>query len=229
MIGALLEAPRPIVPSIGERGAAGAGNRWPEIAALFEDRARSRVFSPGSTLLLHGAGADDFFQVISGTVRCCTITEDGRRCIFRFGSPGQFLGFTDFERWHFTAEAIDRVSVLSVRREMVERVLLLKPSLQREVRRLVSHEFAAREEQLVMLSHAKADERLLWFLTEFGQRFDSEAFAHLPMSRQDIGDHLGMTFETVSRVFTALKRRGLIEMCGSNGYRVVGQSRRFAA
>ena len=34
------------------------------------------------------------------------------------------------------------------------------------------------------------------------------------MSRIDIGDYLGMRMETVSRSFTAMRRRGLIEVDG---------------
>jgi CRP/FNR family nitrogen fixation transcriptional regulator len=34
----------------------------------------------------------------------------------------------------------------------------------------------------------------------------------LPMSRTDIGDYLGLTIETVSRVFSRLKDKGYIRM-----------------
>lgn len=33
-----------------------------------------------------------------------------------------------------------------------------------------------------------------------------------PMSRQDIGDYLGLTIETVSRTVTRLKKSGVIEL-----------------
>ena len=32
------------------------------------------------------------------------------------------------------------------------------------------------------------------------------------MTRSDIGEYLGLTVETVSRIFTALQRKGLIEV-----------------
>ena len=190
------------------------------LSRAFETMGRKRQYTPGSTIMLHGDPADTLFQVVSGTVRCCTIMDDGRRCIFRFARPGDFLGFPEFETWHFTVEAVDHARLIAVRRLDVEHVLRETTApLQHEINNLIAKEFAARENQLVMLSHARAEERLVWFLREFGGRLARGGFIVLPMTRQDIGDHLGMTLETVSRVFGALKRRGLIEMCGSNKVR----------
>lgn len=42
------------------------------------------------------------------------------------------------------------------------------------------------------------------------------------MSRRDIADHLGLSHETVSRAFTALRRHGLIEMQGISDVRLLG-------
>jgi len=57
-----------------------------------------------------------------------------------------------------------------------------------------------------------ATERVVSFLLELSERFDSEKHIELPMCRCDIGDYLGLTIETVCRVFSDLKRRGVIEV-----------------
>jgi CRP/FNR family nitrogen fixation transcriptional regulator len=46
---------------------------------------------------------------------------------------------------------------------------------------------------------------------EMSERLGQPDILQLPMSRRDIGDYLGLTIETVSRVFTQLDRGRLIE------------------
>ena len=79
------------------------------IAGLFDAKAPARHVLPGGVIFLDGEKADTAYQVVSGTVRCCTISEDGRRQIFRFVRPGDFLGLADLDTWHYTSEAVDHV------------------------------------------------------------------------------------------------------------------------
>ena len=65
-----------------------------------------------------------------------------------------------------------------------------------------------------------AIERVVSFLLAFSRRNersgrDPSTF-ELPMTRADIADFLGLTFETVSRTFTKLRIMGLIELAQSN-------------
>ncbi|TIT20201.1 MAG: transcriptional regulator, partial [Mesorhizobium sp.] len=43
----------------------------------------------------------------------------------------------------------------------------------------------------------------------------------LPMSRMDIGDYLGLTIETVSRVFTRLKDKGVIRLLNLRSIEII--------
>ncbi|MHA1569398.1 MAG: helix-turn-helix domain-containing protein, partial [Alphaproteobacteria bacterium] len=47
-------------------------------------------------------------------------------------------------------------------------------------------------------------------------RGETKKIVDLPMSRNDIGDYLGLTVETVSRTFTRLRKTGLIELRGAH-------------
>lgn len=185
---------------------------------------------PGSVILLHGAVADRSYQVVSGTIRCCTMNEEGQRQIFRFVRKGEFLGFVEADRWHFTAEAVDHVILRSVPRQTVEQALDRNLGLQRALRAHVTRELATRENQMLSLVYMSAEQRLLAFLKEFANHRTPTGFTVLPMTRQDIGDHLGLALESVSRAMGGLKRKGVIEMDGTSKYRIAEENRcRLAA
>jgi CRP-like cAMP-binding protein len=63
----------------------------------------------------------------------------------------------------------------------------------------------------VLLLVKSAQERVAGFLLEMAERAGGNT-VELPMSRQDIGDYLGLTIETVSRTLTALESAAAIEV-----------------
>ena len=70
----------------------------------------------------------------------------------------------------------------------------------------------AAQARLMILARMTATERVVSFLLELSERNDDEKYIELPMGRCDIGDYLGLTIETVCRVLSDLRRRGLIEV-----------------
>lgn len=213
---------RQLPPAISSTEATDDGS----LAALFDARQPVQHVRPGGVILLHGAAADHVYRVVSGTVRCCTINENGQRQIFRFVRKGEFLGFVEADRWHFTAEAVDHVILSAAPRATVERALDQSLGLQRALRAHMARELAAREHQMLSLVYMTAEQRLLTFLTDFANHRTPSGFTVLPMTRQDVGDHLGLALESVSRALGVLKRKGAIEMNGTSKYRVAGEIRR---
>jgi CRP-like cAMP-binding protein len=189
---------------------------------LFEKNAFPHIFQPGNTILLHGAPADAIYLVVSGTVRCCTISPEGNRQIFRFATKGGFIGIADIDTWHFTAEAVDHVTVKVIARAKVEQPLAVNPPLRQELQAYMCDQLQSRERQLLMMVTSKAPERLYQFLCDFAATRPGTGYIALPMCRRDIADHLGLSVETVSRTFSELKRRGRISLCGAEKYKVNG-------
>jgi CRP-like cAMP-binding protein len=75
----------------------------------------------------------------------------------------------------------------------------------------------------VLLLIQSAQERVAGFLLEMADRASDGDEAHLPMSRQDIADYLGLTIETVSRMLTHFEKGAAIALPTSR--RVVLRSR----
>ncbi|MNC70056.1 Transcriptional activator protein Anr [compost metagenome] len=74
------------------------------------------------------------------------------------------------------------------------------------------------DHQQLRLTRKPAAERLAAFLLELSQRFLLRGYSAqnfiLPMSRCEIANYLGLTSETVSRLFTRYRDRGLVEIRG---------------
>jgi CRP/FNR family nitrogen fixation transcriptional regulator len=57
--------------------------------------------------------------------------------------------------------------------------------------------------------------RLASFLLTMSERNGDGQHITLPMTRSDIADYLGLTIETVSRVFSQLRSQGVIQLKAS--------------
>jgi CRP/FNR family transcriptional regulator len=65
---------------------------------------------------------------------------------------------------------------------------------------------------MLLLGRKSACERVASLIVEIADRADDGPAIDLPLSRQQMGDILGLTIETVSRSLTRLKRAGIIAL-----------------
>lgn len=64
-------------------------------------------------------------------------------------------------------------------------------------------------------------ERIAAFLLEMNRRISTAPTVALPMARQDIGDYLGLTLETVYRAFSNLQERGVLKVVGARQIQIL--------
>lgn len=177
--------------------------------------------APGEALFHEGDANPFVFNVVDGAVKLYRLLPDGRRQITGFLFKGDFLGLGGRSTAAFTAEALTPLSACRFRRTDFERLLEELPALEHRLVAMAGDELMAAQEQIVLLGRKTAKERIASFLVRLAARMEQLGEAgdvvHLPMTRLDIADYLGLTIETVSRVFTQLKTTGLIRLLPSNG------------
>jgi CRP/FNR family transcriptional regulator len=170
----------------------------------------------GRPLFHQGDPADVIFNLKKGSLRLYKLLADGRRQVTGFLFPGAVLGLAVNDEHAFSAEAIEPVEVCRYSRYRFDTFVDEHPRMERELYRIAAHELALAREQMVLLGRKTAAERLATFLLGLLRRErDHEPGADLislPMNRLDIADYLGLTKETVSRVFTSFKTTGLIRL-----------------
>jgi len=163
-------------------------------------------FSAGSEIYAQGEEAGCLYKVEFGAVRVYRLLSDGRRQISAFHLAGETFGFETDTIHHFFAEAICATGIRILRtnsRHEDIAAALLPMALQGLVRA---------QEHLLVLGRQNSVERVAAFLCEMSERQGELRQVELPMSRTDIADYLGMTIETVSRVFSRLKQKGVIRL-----------------
>jgi CRP/FNR family nitrogen fixation transcriptional regulator len=163
-------------------------------------------FSAGAEIYAQGEKSGNLYKVEFGAVRIYRLLTDGRRQISAFHLPGEVFGFEADATHHFFAEAVGATGISILRTSSASGNLaseLLPIALQGLVRA---------QEHLLVLGRQNAIERIAAFLTEMSERQGGLRQVELPMSRMDIADYLGLTIETVSRVFSRLKQKGIIRL-----------------
>ena len=174
-----------------------------------------RDYAPGQVIFEEGDPADYVFNVSNGEVRLYKLLPDGRRQVTGFLTSGDFLGLVTDSSYAYGAEAIGQVELGCMQLGNLERLLSDIPPVRERLLDMSRDELAAAQEQMLLLGRKTAREKIFSFLLNRHNhlnRTDGDASVDLPMSRTDIADYLGLTIETVSRTFTALRDEGLIEL-----------------
>jgi CRP/FNR family nitrogen fixation transcriptional regulator len=158
--------------------------------------------------------AEYLYKVVSGAVRTCKVTADGRRQIGGFYLPGDIFGLETGEAHVFSAEAIGEATVIVVKRKPLMALAGRDGDVARQLWASTAAELNRAQARLLLLIKS-AHERVAGFLLEMAARSPRRDRIDLPMTRQDIAEYLGLTIETVSRTFTSMQDSALIELAAS--------------
>jgi len=169
-------------------------------------------FARNETIFGEGEEITASYKVLSGVVRLCRLTEDGRRQIAGFRLPGDLIGMEWTGEYEMIAEAVRDVSVIRYARSRLDRLSKERPSVRDHVLAHLRQDLRAAQEHLIMLGCQSATERVAAFLLQLARRAGARDGQDIDMQlgRQDIADYLGLTLETVSRTFSEMTVRGII-------------------
>lgn len=177
-------------------------------------------FDTGSALTHEGDPSRHVFNITSGSVRVFKLLADGRRQITGFLFAGDFLGLATGDNYVFSAEAIEPMTACRFRKIEYRQLIRDCPDLETALLERANHELAAAHNQMLLLGRKTAIERIASFLLDLPSHDPARPSpigrVRLPMNRSEIADYLGLTIETVSRVFTRLKTQGLLSLASLN-------------
>ncbi|WP_298188412.1 fumarate/nitrate reduction transcriptional regulator Fnr [uncultured Pseudomonas sp.] len=191
-----------------------------DMDALDDIVKRGRPLKKGEFLFRQGDIFNSVFAVRSGTLKTFSLSDGGDEQITGFHLPSELVGLSgmDSEAYPVSAVALETTSVCEIPFERLDELSVQLPQLRRQLMRVMSREIRDDQQMMLLLSKKTADERIATFLVNLSARFRARGFSanqfRLAMSRNEIGNYLGLAVETVSRVFTRFQQNQLLEAEG---------------
>lgn len=158
------------------------------------------------------------YAVRSGAMKTFTLNEQGVEQITGFYLPGEILGLDGIGDDVYTnsAMALETSAVCEIPFGQMEDLSLTIPSLQRRFFKIMSREITDDQKLISLLSKCSAEERVASFLLSISTRHQNRQLSgksfHLPMSRTDMANYLGLTIETTSREISKLNKKEIIKL-----------------
>ena len=167
-----------------------------------------------------GQELQSLFAIRSGSFKSYTLSADGHEQITSFNLSGDIIGFDSIGRKQHQSFsiALETSMICEIPYDTIDSLSGRMPRLRQQMMRLMSDEILNDQTMLLLLSKRSAEERLATFLHSLGQRqgergFSSKEF-RLTMTRGDIGNYLGLTVETISRLLGRFQKSDIISVQG---------------
>jgi CRP/FNR family transcriptional regulator, nitrogen fixation regulation protein len=170
-----------------------------------------RSYERDTEIFSEGKPADYMYSVVRGSVRTQKVFPDGRREIIGFYLPGDVFGLEFADTYNCSAETITDTMLHAISRSTFAQQADHDPAIARDLLALTARELKRAQFRALLLAKT-AQERVASFLVEMADRGAGGDAIDLPMSRQDVADHLGLSIETVSRTLVFLEKNSTIRV-----------------
>ena len=183
------------------------------------------VYPRGALLFVEGQAPRGVYILCAGRVKLSATSSDARVIITRIARAGEILGLCatlSGGAYEVTAETLEPSQVNFVRAADFKRFLASNAEASLRVAEQLGRNYSAALEQvrLLGLSHSAAA-KLARFLLEVGGRaHDPSGNGHadrlrLALTHEEIGQLIGASRETVTRLFSEFKHENLIHVKGA--------------
>ena len=145
-------------------------------------------------------------------------TPDGHAQVIGFPMAGEVVGMDGIEtdRHRTSVVALDDGETCVIPYARFQEVALRVPALYHQMHRMMSREIVREQEMMTLLGRMRAESRVAAFLAALSDKFAARGYSasqfHLRMTREEIGSHLGLKLETVSRSLSQFQDKGLIKV-----------------
>jgi CRP/FNR family cyclic AMP-dependent transcriptional regulator len=194
----------------------------PVVADALEQEAITTSYPTGAVLFAEGQAPRGVFIVRKGRVKLSVCGSDGRTLILRIVEPGCPLGVAAVvsgRQYEATAETQEPSEISFLRQADLLRLMRLHGDLALWVTQHISADYAStcREIRDLILSDSASEKlaRLLMGWLDQNTKARNPTQMKLALTHEEIGQMIGSSRETVSRLFAGFKKQRIIQQTGS--------------
>ena len=179
---------------------------------------RRRKVARGAPLFRVGDSFQSLFAIRLGHFKTYQVNRDGVEQITGFQMAGELLGMDAIsaDLHHCTAMALEDSEVCEIPFDSLQQLLADMPTLLRHFHRMMSQEITREQSVMLLLGNMQATQRFAAFLVNLSSRYETRGYSphtfQLRMSREEIGNYLGLTIESISRLLSKFKKEGLLRV-----------------
>lgn len=173
---------------------------------------RTRHFVRNQALCVLNDKFQNIYIIKKGAVKAYQVDRNGNERIHAFYFAGETIGYRSIHAGHYisTVVALTSTVVCELSYDHLIDFLKTKPELYNYILALVSKQLG----KMSFMDVASAEQRIAAMLIDLSIRAEGAIPMReltLPMNRQDMGNYLGLTAETVSRILSRLQKNDIIE------------------
>jgi len=175
---------------------------------------RTETLRAGETFAWEGADSVVVATIRAGVFKRSLMLADGREQVVGLAFPGDMVGRLFGPVCDHSLTAITDAVLCVFPRTAFERLAEATPTLEHALLVQALADLSRAQRQMLMLARLSAPQRVATFLLELAERSraDSAGRIAIPLSRQQLGDLLGLSIETVSRKLRDFERAGVIAL-----------------
>jgi CRP/FNR family transcriptional regulator len=174
----------------------------------------------GDVLVHRGDPFTALYAIHSGSCKSVLTTACGGEQIVGYHITGEVVGAEAiFKGVHdATVTALEDSEFCTIQFDRVQALASRNDDFQRAFNAFLSREIGLERRLMLVLGTMRAEQRLASFLLDLADRYRARGYSScefvLRMTREEIGSHLGLKLETVSRLFSRFHQEGLIGVQG---------------
>lgn len=178
-----------------------------------------RKYKKNMIIFMEGEPAEAVFFVKSGKVKISKNTHDGKEHIIHIMSDGDVFAeacLFGISPYPADAEAIEDTEVFMIRNSDLENLLESFPNIAVQIIKVLSRRLNLVSKQIENLAlrdaYGKTASLIIQLLKDEGIDISDGAILKTSLSRQNMGNMVGLTRETFTRALTRLKNDGAIDI-----------------